>query len=61
MAGFINAEIVSKVKATFQWNITKDEKPVGSWTVDLKSGAGSVYEGKAKDKADCTLTVRLVG
>jgi (3R)-3-hydroxyacyl-CoA dehydrogenase / 3a,7a,12a-trihydroxy-5b-cholest-24-enoyl-CoA hydratase / enoyl-CoA hydratase 2 len=53
----VNADLVKKVNAIFQWTITKDGKPAGTWTVDLKNGSGSVYEGAAKEKAGCTLTL----
>ena len=46
-----------KVKAVFQWNITTDGNTAGTWTVDLKNGEGSIYEGKPKKKANCTLTL----
>jgi putative sterol carrier protein len=57
MASTVNADIVSKVKAIFQWNIMKNGSPVGVWTVDLKNGNGSVYTGPSKEKAGCTLTI----
>ena len=38
-------EMVKKVKAIFQWDITVDGKVISQWTVDLKSGDGEVYEG----------------
>ena len=57
MAEGLTAELVGKTKAIFQWNITKDGQAAGTWTVDLKSGNGSIDTGPAKPKADCTLTV----
>ena len=53
----LNPDVVKKVGAIFQWNITKDGAVAGTWTVDLKNGNGSVYSGAAKEKAGCTLTV----
>lgn len=51
-------ELVKKVKGIFEWNITKGGKTAGQWTVDLKTGSGSVTEGPHKQgKADCTITV----
>jgi len=49
--------LVKSVGAIYQWNITKAGKIVGQWALDLKNGSGSVYEGPAKPKADCTLTM----
>lgn len=57
MESLINADMVKKVKAIFQWNITKDGKTAGVWTVDLKNGDGALYKGDAKEKAGCTLTL----
>nr|KAG5694108.1 hypothetical protein BaRGS_005863 [Batillaria attramentaria] len=58
-------ELSAKVKAVFLWNVTKDGKTVTSWTVDLKSKPGEVYEGQPRSgKADTTLTLsdeNLVG
>lgn len=48
------AKYVEKVNAVFQWNITKGGA-TSSWTMDLKSGAGSIKQGEGK--ADCTITV----
>jgi hypothetical protein len=56
MRALMGPEMVKKVKAIFQWDITTGGK-TESWTVDLKNGDGSVYAGKAKKKAGCTLTV----
>jgi len=56
MKSLMSPEMVKKVKAIFQWDITKDGK-TSTWTVDLKSGSGEIYEGPAKKKAGCTLTV----
>jgi 3-hydroxyacyl-CoA dehydrogenase/3a,7a,12a-trihydroxy-5b-cholest-24-enoyl-CoA hydratase len=53
----LTADLVKSVGAIYQWNITKDGKVAGQWTLDLKNGNGSVYEGPAKPKADCTLTM----
>lgn len=51
-------ELVKKVKGIFEWNITKGGKTTGQWTVDLKTGSGSVTEGPYKQgKADCTITI----
>ena len=51
-------ELVTKVKGIFEWNITKGGKTAGQWTVDLKTGSGSVTEGPYKQgKADCNITV----
>ncbi len=53
----MDADLVKKVGAIFQWNITKDGAVAGTWTADLKNGSGSIYEGAAKEKAGCTLTL----
>jgi hypothetical protein len=58
MQSLLTADVVSKIGTVFQWNITgSDGKVAGQWTTDLKSGAGSIYFGAAKGKADCTLTL----
>ncbi|CAI5787101.1 peroxisomal multifunctional enzyme type 2 [Podarcis lilfordi] len=46
------SELVKKVNAIFQWNITKDGKTAVQWTIDLKNGSGEVYQGPARGKAD---------
>lgn len=53
---FINEEIVKKVKALFQWNITNDGVVARKWALDLKNGAGSLTTGPAT-APDCTLTI----
>lgn len=52
-----NLHVSQQVKAIYQWNITKDGKEAGIWTVDLKNGDGELYSGKAKKKAGCTITI----
>ncbi|CAH1255038.1 HSD17B4 [Branchiostoma lanceolatum] len=49
---------VQKIKAVFLWNITKDKKQAAQWTIDLKTGSGSVYKGTPKQgKPDTTVTI----
>ncbi|XP_033019637.1 peroxisomal multifunctional enzyme type 2 [Lacerta agilis] len=48
----LGSELVKKVNAIFQWNITKDGKTAVQWTIDLKNGSGDVYQGPARGKAD---------
>uniref|UniRef100_A0A670JJL4 Peroxisomal multifunctional enzyme type 2 n=1 Tax=Podarcis muralis TaxID=64176 RepID=A0A670JJL4_PODMU len=48
----LGSELVKKVNAIFQWNITKDGKTAVQWTMDLKNGSGDVYQGPARGKAD---------
>uniref|UniRef100_A0A803SP04 Hydroxysteroid 17-beta dehydrogenase 4 n=1 Tax=Anolis carolinensis TaxID=28377 RepID=A0A803SP04_ANOCA len=50
-------QLVKKVNAVFQWNITKDKKTAVQWTIDLKNGSGEVYQGPARGKADTIFTV----
>ena len=45
--------VPSEVKGVIQFVI----KGSDNWVVDLKNGSGSVYKGKAKPKADMTMTV----
>lgn len=50
-----DASLVKKVKGVITFKFTS---PSGMWTVDLKTGKGSVYQGKAKKKANLTLTMK---
>ncbi|NWS70930.1 DHB4 enzyme, partial [Crotophaga sulcirostris] len=53
----IGNELVKKVNAVFQWDITKDGKTAMQWTIDLKNGSGAVYQGPARTSADTTFTL----
>ncbi|NXH19727.1 DHB4 enzyme, partial [Bucco capensis] len=53
----IGNELVKKVNAVFQWDITKDGKTATQWTIDLKNGSGAVYQGPARSSADTTFTL----
>ncbi|NXN91042.1 DHB4 enzyme, partial [Rhinopomastus cyanomelas] len=53
----MGSELVKKVNAVFQWNITKDGETAMQWTIDLKNGSGAVYKGTARTSADTTFTV----
>ncbi|OXB57942.1 hypothetical protein ASZ78_014769 [Callipepla squamata] len=53
----VGHELVRKVSAVFQWDITKDGKTAVQWTIDLKNGSGSVYQGPARSSADTTFTL----
>ncbi|NWS27652.1 DHB4 enzyme, partial [Polioptila caerulea] len=50
-------ELVKKVNAIFQWDITKNGKTATQWTIDLKNGSGAVYQGPARSSADTTFTL----
>ncbi|KAM6301629.1 LOW QUALITY PROTEIN: peroxisomal multifunctional enzyme type 2 [Podargus strigoides] len=53
----IGKELVKKVNAVFQWDITKDGKTAMQWTIDLKNGSGAVYQGPARSSADTIFTL----
>ncbi|NWH77569.1 DHB4 enzyme, partial [Piaya cayana] len=53
----IGNDLVKKVNAVFQWDITKDGKTAMQWTIDLKNGSGAVYQGPARSSADTTFTL----
>ncbi|NXU51627.1 DHB4 enzyme, partial [Turnix velox] len=53
----VGSELVKKVNAVFQWDITKDGKTAMQWTIDLKNGSGAVYQGPARSSADTTFTI----
>ncbi|CAJ0571993.1 unnamed protein product, partial [Mesorhabditis spiculigera] len=48
---------VKQVKGIIQYELTSGGKVVGKYTIDLKNGDGTVYEGEAKEKAQVTVTV----
>jgi len=51
-------ELAKKMKVVYNWNIMQSGKKISEWTVDLKTGAGSIYRGPPKSgKADVTLTM----
>ncbi|XP_055385982.1 hydroxysteroid dehydrogenase-like protein 2 [Condylostylus longicornis] len=51
----LSAEIVTKTKAVYQFNVLGDEK--GTWYLDLKEGEGKCGSGDPPTKADATLTM----
>ncbi|XP_063820257.1 peroxisomal multifunctional enzyme type 2 [Pseudophryne corroboree] len=53
----VGNELVKKVNAVFQWEITKDGNTAAQWTIDLKNGSGEVYRGKVRGRADTTFTL----
>ncbi|XP_038625384.1 peroxisomal multifunctional enzyme type 2 isoform X2 [Tachyglossus aculeatus] len=53
----IGKELVKKVSAVFQWNITKDGNTAAIWTIDLKNGSGEVYQGPARVPTQATFTL----
>ena len=52
MKGLLDASMVKKVKAIFQWDIKIGDKVV-QWTVDLKNGDGELYEGTFSSTKKC--------
>uniref|UniRef100_A0A4W3JDB0 Hydroxysteroid (17-beta) dehydrogenase 4 n=1 Tax=Callorhinchus milii TaxID=7868 RepID=A0A4W3JDB0_CALMI len=53
----VGKELVKKVNAVFQWDITKDGKTAAQWTIDLKNGSGELYKEEARNQADTVFTV----
>ncbi|EMP25396.1 Peroxisomal multifunctional enzyme type 2, partial [Chelonia mydas] len=53
----VGNQLVKKVNAIFQWDITKDGETAAQWTIDLKNGSGEVYQGPAQGSADTTFTL----
>ncbi|XP_072453245.1 peroxisomal multifunctional enzyme type 2 [Notamacropus eugenii] len=53
----VGKELVKKVNAVFEWNITKHGKTAARWTIDLKNGSGELYQGPARGSADTVFTL----
>uniref|UniRef100_A0A8C5Z388 Hydroxysteroid 17-beta dehydrogenase 4 n=1 Tax=Marmota marmota marmota TaxID=9994 RepID=A0A8C5Z388_MARMA len=53
----VGREVVKKVKAVFEWHITKGGDIAAKWTIDLKNESGKVYKGPAKGCADTTIII----
>ncbi|XP_069352518.1 SCP2 sterol-binding domain-containing protein 1 [Eulemur rufifrons] len=53
----VGAQLVKKVNAIFQLDITKDGKTILQWTIDLKNGPGDMYLGSARLPADTVFTI----
>ncbi|XP_077572261.1 peroxisomal multifunctional enzyme type 2 [Stigmatopora nigra] len=51
------SDLVKKVNAIFGWEITKDGKTAGEWTIDLKNGSGALHRGAYSGKPDVTYSV----
>ncbi|XP_007526784.1 SCP2 sterol-binding domain-containing protein 1 [Erinaceus europaeus] len=53
----VGGQLVKKVNAVFQMDITKDGKTILQWTIDLKNGSGDMYPGSARLTADTIFTI----
>ncbi|XP_057637003.1 SCP2 sterol-binding domain-containing protein 1 [Chionomys nivalis] len=53
----VGAQLVKKVNAIFQLDITKDGKTILQWTIDLKNGSGDTYLGSARLPADTVFII----
>ncbi|XP_008061420.1 SCP2 sterol-binding domain-containing protein 1 [Carlito syrichta] len=53
----VGAQLVKKVNAIFQLDITQDGKTALQWTIDLKNGSGDMYPGSARLPADTVFTI----
>ncbi|KAG0048530.1 hypothetical protein BGZ83_006520 [Gryganskiella cystojenkinii] len=52
------AEQVKKVKGVFQFNVKSKDGKVGTWTLDLKNGAGAMHVGTVAGlKPDITIDI----
>jgi len=54
MEGLLTKELVEKTNASYQFNLKAPEE--GTWFLDLKSGTGSLGEGKLEG-AECQMTL----
>ncbi|XP_069481665.1 peroxisomal multifunctional enzyme type 2 [Ambystoma mexicanum] len=53
----IGDQMVAKINAIFQWDITKDGRIAAQWTIDLRNGSGAVYRGPGRGHVDTIFTV----
>ncbi|XP_034619925.1 SCP2 sterol-binding domain-containing protein 1 [Trachemys scripta elegans] len=53
----MGSQLVKKVNAIFQWDITRDGQMVVQWTLDLKTGSGEIYQGASRCPADTVFTL----
>ncbi|KAG8519753.1 SCP2 sterol-binding domain-containing protein 1 [Galemys pyrenaicus] len=53
----VGTQLVKKVNAVFQLDITKEGKTVMQWTIDLKNGSGEVYRGTSRLAVDTVFTI----
>ncbi|XP_048204686.1 SCP2 sterol-binding domain-containing protein 1 [Perognathus longimembris pacificus] len=53
----VGPQLVKKVNAIFQLDITKDGKIILQWTIDLKNGSGDMYPGPSRFPADTIFTI----
>ncbi|XP_074137625.1 peroxisomal multifunctional enzyme type 2 [Sminthopsis crassicaudata] len=53
----LGKDLVKKVNAVFEWNITKQGQTAAQWTIDLKNGSGELYQGPARGSADIAFTL----
>ncbi|MBK9263333.1 MAG: SDR family NAD(P)-dependent oxidoreductase [Polyangiaceae bacterium] len=51
-----NPQLVEKVKTIFQFDL---KSPDSTWTIDLKNGKGSVFEGPGAEKSDTQLEITV--
>ncbi|XP_059975875.1 SCP2 sterol-binding domain-containing protein 1 [Mesoplodon densirostris] len=51
------AQLVKKVNAIFQLDITKNGKTILQWTIDLKNGSGNMFPGPARLPVDTVFTI----
>ena len=50
-------DLVKKVKGLFQLDVKNTQNSIQSWTIDMKSGQGSIALGKSQKKPDVVITV----
>nr|XP_017519806.2 SCP2 sterol-binding domain-containing protein 1 [Manis javanica] len=50
-------QLVKKVNAIFQLDITKDGKTILKWTINLKNSSGDIYPGSASLLADALFKI----
>ncbi|XP_077166357.1 SCP2 sterol-binding domain-containing protein 1 [Paroedura picta] len=53
----VGSQVVQKVNAIFQWDITNGELMVSQWTLDLKTGSGEIYRGPSRQSANAVFTL----